>query len=260
MSSRRPVILVSPRWEPKEATLQIPEPRSPELTMATVFSEAIIAAGGLPLMMALTDDASAIDSYLGMADGVALPGGHDVDPALWGEGRCVDEAALCPARDAFELALVRRALELGKPLFATCRGAQLINVALGGTLCMDVPSLEPREGMALWRHQMVLHDAAHPVEVTQGSMLSRAMGGAALVQANSSHHCCVGRPGTGVRVVAWATDGVPEAVEVPSARFCVGVQWHPEYTWRTIETDRLLWRSFISACAASVGGLAGEAA
>lgn len=256
MGERRPLILVSPRWETKVATVQVPEPRAPEETVANVFLEAILAAGGLPLTMAITDDASAIEAYLEMADGVAVPGGHDVDPALWGAERCVPEEALCPVRDAFELALLRRAVELDKPVLATCRGAQILNVALGGTLCMDVSSLAPREGMALWRHEMVLHDAAHPVEVEEGSRLCEALGGATLVQTNSSHHCCVGRPGEGVRVVAHATDGVPEGIEVASARFCVGVQWHPEYTWRSIETDRLLWRSFVAACATPPAGSA----
>ena len=76
------------------------------------------------------------------------------------------------------------------------------------------------------------------------------MGGFSLVQANSSHHCCVDRLGEGVELVACATDGIPEAIEVPGERFCLGVQWHPEYTWRKMETDFNLWKSFVSAAAA----------
>ena len=104
------------------------------------------------------------------------------------------------AGDAFEVRLVRRALELDLPLFTTCRGTQVMNVALGGSLCMNVAGLEPREGMALWRHQAVLHNPVHPVEVEEGSLLWSAVGGSALVQANSSHHCCVERLGEGVRL------------------------------------------------------------
>ena len=141
-----------------------------------------------------------------------------------------------------------RALAADLPLLTTCRGTQLLNVALGGTLCMDVPSLGAPEGMAQWRHEGILNDPAHPVEVEPGSLLSRALGGVTSAQVNSAHHCCVDRLGEGVRLVARATDGVPEAIEVPGRRFCVGVQWHPEYTWRTLPTDRALWRSFVDAC------------
>lgn len=248
MASRRPLILITPRWEQQVPSVRVPEPLAPEETMACVFADAIVAAGGMPLMMALTEDEGVIDGYLEMADGIAVPGGQDVDPRLWGDDSGYDEALLCHERDAFEGRVLRRALELDKPVFTTCRGTQLLNVVLGGTLCMDVPGLDPRKGMALWRHQMVLTDPAHPVEVEEGSLLSRALGGATLVQANSSHHCCVERLGEGVRLVARATDGVPEGIEVEGRRFALGVQWHPEYTWRSLETDFSLWRSFVEAC------------
>lgn len=243
----RPLILIAPRWEQKPPTVSVPEQLAPEQAMATVFSSAIEAAGGLPLMMHLTDDEDVIAAYVDMADGVAIPGGQDVDPRLWGDDSGYDPALLCPERDAFESALIRRVLEARKPLFTTCRGTQLLNVVLGGTLCMDVPSLGARDGMVQWRHTMILNDVAHPVEVEEGSLLERALGGARQVQTNSSHHCCVDRLGEGVRVVARATDGVPEAIEVPDQPFCLGVQWHPEYTWPRLETDLNLWRSFVSA-------------
>lgn len=247
----RPLVLVAPRWEQKPRTVDVPELLAPEQAMATVFSSAIEAAGGLPLMMHLTDDEDVIASYVDMADGVAIPGGQDVDPRLWGDDSGYDPSLLCAERDAFESALIRRVLEAHKPLFTTCRGTQLLNVVLGGTLCMDVPSLGAREGMVQWRHTMILHDVAHPVEVEGGSLLERALGGARLVQTNSSHHCCVDRLGEGVRVVAHATDGVPEAIEVLEQPFCLGVQWHPEYTWPRLGTDFALWKSFVTAASAS---------
>lgn len=243
----RPVVLIAPRWEPQRRSVEVPEQLAPEETMACVFADALVDAGATPLMMALTDDDAVLDAFLALADGVAIPGGQDVDPALWGVDEPYTAAPLCPERDAFELRLVRRVLDARLPLLTTCRGTQLLNVALGGTLCMDVPGLEPREGTALWRHQMILNDPAHPVEVEEGSLLARALG-STLVQANSSHHCCVERLGEGVRLVARATDGVPEAIEVEGQPFCVGVQWHPEYTWRSVASDRALWRAFVDAC------------
>lgn len=113
---------------------------------------------------------------------------------------------------------------------------------------MDVPSLGAPEGMTQWRHTGILTTPAHPVNVEEGSLLSRCVGGAAQIQVNSAHHCCVGRLGEGVRLTGVATDGVPEAIELPDKRFCLGVQWHPEYTWPVLESDRGLWRAFVDAC------------
>lgn len=246
--SGRPRILIAPRLTKHAPSLAMPESLAPEEAIADCFVDAVIAAGGVPLLMALTDDEDVLGSYLDLADGIAIPGGQDVSPRLWGDESPYDENLLCPARDAFEVGLVRRAFELDKPLFTTCRGTQVMNVALGGSLNMDVPGMKPREGTALWRHQAILHDPAHPVEVERGTLLWRAVGERDVVQANSSHHCCVDRLGEGVRVVGRATDGVPEAIEVTGRRFALGVQWHPEYTWRSLESDFSLWKSFVAAC------------
>lgn len=245
---RRPRILVAPRWQTLQPTVTIPEQLADEETMSSAFSEALIAAGALPFMAALSEDTTLLDAYIEFCDGVAIPGGQDVNPALWGDTEPYDEQLLCPKRDAFEIELVKRALAAHKPIFATCRGAQILNVALGGSLCMEVTRLKPRPDTALWRHQMILHDAAHPVEVSPHSLLSRCVNNASIIQTNSSHHCCMAKLGTGVQISAVATDGIPEAIEVDSERFCLGVQWHPEYTWQTIPTDFSLWKSFVDAC------------
>ena len=242
----RPVVLVAPRWVPE--TMRGTERIAPLEAIADCFVDAILVAGGLPLQMALTTDEDVIDAYIELADGVAIPGGPDVDPRRWGSDVPYDPELLCQVRDDFEFPLVRRALDADLPILTTCRGTQLLNVALGGTLCMDVPSLGATEGMVQWRHVGILNGPAHPVEVEAGSLLSRAMGGVTTAQVNSAHHCCVGVLGEGTRLSARATDGVPEAIEVPDRRFCLGVQWHPEYTWRTIESDFSLWRSFVDAC------------
>ena len=243
---KRPLIGVAPRWLVHPHTDDRLEPLSPEQTIAHVFNESIIAAGGLPLVLPLTTDPELIAESVGLCDGFAIPGGPDVDPARWGvEG--YDQSLLCPERDAYEFALVEQVLAADKPLFTTCRGTQLLNVALGGTLCMDVPSLGARAGMAQWRHANILTTPAHPVEVEPGSLLARALGSADTIQVNSAHHCCVDKLGEGVRLVAHATDGVPEAIEVSDKRFVLGVQWHPEYTWPVLESDMNLWRAFIEA-------------
>ena len=247
----RPRILVSPRWEP--ATIHDGERVAPQEAIADCFVDAITAAGGLPLLMSLTTDEDVIADYLDLADGVAIPGGPDVNPARWGDDSGYDPSLLCEERDRFEFPLVRMALEADVPLLATCRGTQLMNVALGGTLCMDVPSLGAPEGMVQWRHTGVLNDVVHPVVVEPATLLARCVGDALgadrLIQVNSAHHCCVDRLGEGVALSARATDGVPECIEVPSRRFFLGVQWHPEYTWRRVRSDFNIWRAFVGAAA-----------
>lgn len=244
----RPLIGIAPRWQVKKQASPFDERLSPEEAIASVFMDAIIAAGGMPFVIPLTKDDALIDRYISLCDGFAIPGGPDVSPRCWGVNADYNPELLCPMRDAFELSLVKRILEVDKPLFTTCRGTQLLNVALGGTLCMDVPSLPAPEGMTQWRHTGILNSAAHPVEVAEGSLLRRAVGGAALVQANSSHHCCVDVLGEGVVLSGRATDGVPEAIEVPGRRFVLGVQWHPEYTWERLDSDFNLWKAFVQAC------------
>lgn len=243
----RPLILVAPRWE--EAKPFLSETLSPNEEIASVFVDAILAAGGLPLQMSITEDIEVIRHYVDIADGIAIPGGPDVNPKRWGDERPYDPTLCCEIRDRFEFKLVNEVLRAKKPLFTTCRGTQLLNVATGGTMCMDVPSLGAREGRTQWRHTHVLNDPVHPVEVVPGSLLERALGGRRLIQTNSAHHCCVDRLGKSTRLVAKATDGVPECIEVEGQPFCLGVQWHPEYTWQTLETDFNLWKSFVEAAA-----------
>ena len=139
----RPLILVAPRWE--EAKPFLSETLSPNEEIASVFVDAILAAGGLPLQMSITEDIEVIRHYVDIADGIAIPGGPDVNPKRWGDDRPYDPTLCCEIRDSFEFKLVDEVLRAKKPLFTTCRGTQLLNVATGGTLCMDVPSLGARE-------------------------------------------------------------------------------------------------------------------
>ena len=128
----RPLILVAPRWE--EAKPFLSETLSPNEEIASVFVDAILAAGGLPLQMSITEDIEVIRHYVDIADGIAIPGGPDVNPKRWGDDRPYDPTLCCEIRDSFEFKLVGEVLRAKKPLFTTCRGTQLLNVATGGTL------------------------------------------------------------------------------------------------------------------------------
>jgi gamma-glutamyl-gamma-aminobutyrate hydrolase PuuD len=162
---------------------------------------------------------------LARLDGLVLSGGDDVDPAHYGEPRTGPPVGgePDPARDAWELALARHAVASGLPTLAICRGLQIVNVALGGSLVQhldDHPDTAPASDGA------VIDRLSHPLQVDGSSRLARRHPG--LHQANSFHHQAVATPGRGVRVVATADDGVAEAIEVDGAERLVAVQWHPE--------------------------------
>lgn len=246
LAQKRPFILISPRLEPGKPYGE--EVLDPNECTTKCFVDAIFEAGGLPVMMNLTDDERLIRAYVERADGIAVPGGPDVDPREWGVQEPYDESLLCRPRDAFELPLIRIAVELDKPLFTVCRGTHALNVALGGTLNMDVPSVPRRPGSHKHDHVNLMRKPSHSVLIEEGSLLSRASGGVEPYEVNSAHHCCVERIAPGLVLSARADDGIPECVELPGKRFVLGVQWHPEYTWYTCDRDFNIWKSFVDAC------------
>jgi len=181
-------------------------------------------------------------------DGILLTGGGDVDPAFYGEDRheTVDDAE--PGRDEFELDLARRAMEEDVPLLAICRGAQVLNVAAGGTLVQDIPSAVTTE----LTHSLTEPKdcVAHDITVDVDSRLRSALGGtvsaSCACRVNSRHHQSVGKLGRHLKASATAPDGVIEGIEAPDATFCLGVQWHPENFWRTGEF-KPLFDAFVAA-------------
>ena len=181
-------------------------------------------------------------------DGVLLTGGGDVDPVLYGEERHPSIEDAEPGRDEFEIDLARRARSADVPLLAICRGAQVLNVASGGTLVQDIPSAVTTD----LSHRLTIPKdcIAHAVQITPGSRLHNALGAnvdaACTCRVNSRHHQSVGRIGHDLVASAIAADGVVEAIEDPKATFCVGVQWHPENFWRTGEF-RPLFDAFVQA-------------
>jgi putative glutamine amidotransferase len=187
-------------------------------------------------------------ALVGVLDGLVLTGGGDVDPDRYGEARHATVEDAEPGRDEFEIDLARRAVAADLPLLAICRGAQVLNVAAGGTLVQDIPSVVTSELTHSIRQPAGA--VAHEVAVAAGSRLQQALGPAvdalATCRVNSRHHQSVGRLGAGLIATATAPDGIVEAIESPDARFCVGVQWHPENFWRTGEFDSL-FASFVAA-------------
>lgn len=187
-------------------------------------------------------------AVLRTVNGVLLTGGGDVDPTFYGEDRheTVEDAE--PGRDEFEIDLAKRAMEEDVPLLAICRGAQVLNVAAGGTLVQDIPTAVTTD----LAHSVTepKNCVAHDIQVATDSRLHRALGSAVSAscacRVNSRHHQSVGTLGHNLKASATAPDGVIEGIEAPDATFCLGVQWHPENFWRTGEF-KPLFDAFVDA-------------
>jgi putative glutamine amidotransferase len=191
------------------------------------YVRAVQAAGGLVLM--IPPDETVLgdpDEVLDLVDGLLLAGGSDVDPSAYGAEPHPETHGTVPERDAFELALVCRAMERDIPFLGICRGMQVMNVARGGTLLQHLPEShghhEHRRAMGTF------DDADHDVRLAEGSLAHRVAG--ELIHATKSHHHQgVDRLGEGLEATGWAVmDDLPEALELAGRRFALGVQWHPE--------------------------------
>lgn len=202
-------------------SLTIHDDRAVE-ALERAYVDAVLRAGGIPLVLPACDPAD-VEAVAAGLDGILLSGGGDVDPAWYGGVPTPELKGVEPGRDAWELALVAHAVEVGLPVLGTCRGAQVLNVALGGSLIAHLPTVTTAEHCQKDRWAEPVHD----VSVQQASTL-RAVVGADVLGVNSLHHQAVDRVGTGLRAVAWAGDGVIEAVEGIGTAPLLGVQWHPE--------------------------------
>jgi putative glutamine amidotransferase len=196
------------------------------------YVQAAQAAGGLAVLIP-PDEAFVADSteILEPVDALVLAGGADIDPSAYGAAPHRETVRTVPERDAAEIALAHGALEADLPLLGICRGMQLLNVALGGTLLQHLP-----ESLGHHDHRRTLgsfDEGDHDVRLEPGSLAARAVG-EVLHATKSHHHQGIDRLGEGAVVTGWSTlDGLPEAIEIPHLRFALGVQWHPEVDERS---------------------------
>jgi putative glutamine amidotransferase len=211
------------------------------------YKQAVLHVGG---EVRIVDASMSTGAALEGLDGLILTGGDDVAPARYGETPHPKTVEVEPGRDEFEVALITEARAKQLPIFAICRGIQVLNVACGGTLVQDIRS----QINGALNHILPVppnspYSLAHEVWVERDSLLSALIYDrltADTCEVNSRHHQAVKDLAQGFRVSATAPDGVIEAIEDPVARFCLGVQWHPENFWRTGEF-RALFEGFLEA-------------
>jgi len=218
----------------------------PATTVTLSYSDAVAAAGGVPVVLPILDPAM-IPYALSRLDGLVLTGGGDVAPGLYGGAGHEAIYGVHDSRDRSELAIARYAADKKMPVLAICRGIQILNVALGGDLIADIPSqvdggfehFVTGNGAATQAHQTI--------ELQDGCGLAQLFGTASL-KVNSLHHQAIATPAPGLRPVAWSEDGVIEAVEPEDPSWpLLAVQWHPENLVETEPAARTLFDELISA-------------
>jgi putative glutamine amidotransferase len=191
-------------------------------TASRFYVEGVERAGGVPVVLPVLPP-ELVDDLIPAVDGVLLTGGGDVQPSRYRAKPLSETRGVDPARDAFDIRLLERAVAADLPVLATCRGMQIVNVALGGSLIQHVPAVtgQNHDHYERWR------EGVHRVKIEPDSRLAEALG-TTEVEVNSIHHQAVDEAAPGTRAVAWADDDTVEALELPGSPQVVAVQWHPE--------------------------------
>lgn len=217
-----------------------------QIFLVRAYMQALLNAGAVPVLLSPDMDAPAMTACLAQLDGLMLAGGGDVVPARFQEEPIPELGETTPVRDAFELSILPMAMEHRMPVLGICRGIQVMNVALGGSLYQDLPAQFQPDFLPLLPHQQTeeYEKPTHPVSVKPSSLLHRLVG-APQLSVNSMHHQAVKAIASPLCPVATAPDGVIEALEHPKLPFFLGVQWHPERL--EDEASRQLFAGFIHA-------------
>jgi putative glutamine amidotransferase len=208
------------------------------------YSQAVLHAGGAPVILPAAQDEKSLERILGSVQGLILSGGPDIHPRRYGEEPMAGLGEVDEALDRMELLAAALAVAKNLPVLGVCRGIQVLNVALGGRLYQDIPSQVPESLCHSPKADKAVN--THTVRIAAGSRLRRIVGKPE-IWVNGKHHQAVKDPAPGLVVTARARDGVIEALEHTGKRYVIGVQWHPEGTWRKDACSRKLFRSFLRA-------------
>lgn len=232
---KKPVIGVVPLWDDEKNSIW----------MLPDYLDGLRAAGALPVVFPLEADEADICQLYNLCDGLLFTGGHDVDPALYGQTPSSLCGVLCPRRDALEAGLFRLAMTEGKPMLGICRGIQLINVLVGGTLYQDLPTEHPSPVPHVMKPPY--DRTCHTVRLVEDGVLRRLLGREEL-GVNSYHHQAVCRLAPSLRAEAWSPDGLVEAAVCPEHPFLLAVQWHPELCFRSDPAGAAIFQTLVDHC------------
>lgn len=218
-------------------------------TLNENYSRAVIASGVIAMM--LPSNNTDIDSLLDRLDGVIITGGGDIAPSEYGHAPHEKSEGIDAERDAFEMAIAREALRRDMPLLGICRGLQILNVALGGTMVQDIPALLPESQEHAQQSLKIHHEEFfHTVTLAEGEHPLRQMAKGDTLEVNSFHHQCIGDVADVLEVMARTDDGVIEAVYHPGVTFGMAVQWHPEMVQHKDDEHAAIFASLVDAAGA----------
>lgn len=201
-------------------------------TMKGTCTRSIELAGGIPVIIPETPDVLLIEQTLSMLDGILMSGGEDINPAYYGEEKAEKCEEINDARDTYELLLLKKAMDRNIPVMGICRGMQLINVAMGGTLYQDIPTEKPSD--VTHRQLSDFLNPAHDVTLVPNTEVAKIFGKEKF-GVNSRHHQGIKKLAPGLKITAWSTDSIPEAIEAYPGKNVMAVQWHPELNAATGE-------------------------
>ncbi len=218
-----------------------------DISMRPTYIRALEAAGALSFVLPLEASKEDFIQLSSLCQGFLFTGGPDPHPFLWGEEIHKNCGPVSVKRDQMELNLLSIAMEQKKPVLGICRGAQMLNIGLGGDIYQDIDS-QYRSAFPI-AHTQPLHyrHPSHHVDVKKNTLLA-SFGDDTSIQVNSCHHQAIRRLAPGLIAGGVASDGIVEEIELPDYPFLVGVQWHPEYLWETDPCARNLFQAFVDAC------------
>ncbi|HJC47266.1 MAG TPA: gamma-glutamyl-gamma-aminobutyrate hydrolase family protein [Candidatus Lachnoclostridium pullistercoris] len=219
------------------------------LFINSAYLQAVRTAGGIPVILPMEISEEDLRTLVTEVDGVLFTGGDDIHPFLYGEETNAKCGAVSQPRDSMEMALVPLAMEFGRPILGICRGIQILNTALGGTLYQDIPTQFVSELSIAHRQPFAYKVPSHTVDVIPGTLLSRILGEEhASIAVNSMHHQAIKDVAPGLEVCAYAPDHMIESVYAPDYPFLLGVQWHPEHLAPIHPDAAKLFSAFVEAC------------
>lgn len=210
------------------------------------YINAIVEAGGTPVMIPLVGEEESLLKYMNIIDGILFTGGVDVSPLYYGENPIKDIGAIEQDRDAYEMFLFKEAYDVNMPIMGICRGIQLINVALGGSLYQDINS-QIESSLGHNPKESPMNQVHHMIRIEKNSKLYDIFENETIA-VNSFHHQSIKDLGKGLKVTAHSYDGIIEAVESMERDFVLGVQWHPEALVPKHETSKKLFNEFVKQC------------